>query len=427
MNDEGERRASTQSQDSTVTSGTNQSGKEARLLELVPNKLYFTLHANEKVTRQQIQERPDLYFFSCNLHESYIAFARDFGPVNLGTVFRFWRHVRSKAMNPALGGRPLVYYSNCDSGHIANAAFLLSAFMVLEHGMSSDRVVARFDDLGPRSLVPFRDASVLDSGFRLTLKDCIGGLIKAKASGWFDLKTFNAEEFDRLEHPLGGDMSVIGDRFVAFRGPVDNPSVYSDDFNLSASFYATSLRAKGVAAVVRLNEPTTYYAEHFEERGIAHHELHFADCSNPSAEIVEAFLDICDAEPGVIGVHCKAGLGRTGTLIAVWMMKHHAFTAREAIAWLRIVRPGSVIGQQQNFLLQCEQAGFLNNSNRLRPLPSDADDVAKVEEAEAEEVAKHVADAANERAQAQLRLPTLPRAASAGSSGGRSGRPTRKR
>ena len=26
----------------------------------------------------------------------------------------------------------------------------------------------------------------------------------------------------------------------------------------------------------------------------------------------------------------QAGLGRTGTLIAVWMMKHHGFTANEA-------------------------------------------------------------------------------------------------
>lgn len=45
-----------------------------------------------------------------------------------------------------------------------------------------------------------------------------------------------------------------------------------------------------------------------------------------------------------------AGLGRTGTLIACYLMKHHAFTARESIAWLRICRPGSVIGHQQWFL-----------------------------------------------------------------------------
>jgi len=31
-------------------------------------------------------------------------------------------------------------------------------------------------------------------------------------------------------------------------------------------------------------------------------------------------------------------------------MKHHKFTTAEVIAWLRICRPGSVIGPQQNYL-----------------------------------------------------------------------------
>ena len=39
-------------------------------------------------------------------------------------------------------------------------------------------------------------------------------------------------------------------------------------------------------------------------------------------------------------VHCKAGLGRTGTLIGLYVMKHYKWTAAEFIAWNRIVRPG---------------------------------------------------------------------------------------
>lgn len=47
---------------------------------------------------------------------------------------------------------------------------------------------------------------------------------------------------------------------------------------------------------------------------------------------------------------CLAGLGRTGSLIGAYMMKHHRFTALETIAWLRLCRPGSVIGHQQQWL-----------------------------------------------------------------------------
>ncbi|XP_033109288.1 dual specificity protein phosphatase CDC14A-like, partial [Anneissia japonica] len=39
------------------------------------------------------------------------------------------------------------------------------------------------------------------------------------------------------------------------------------------------------------------------------------------------------------------------------MMKHYRFTAAEAIAWLRICRPGSVIGPQQHFM-EDKQAGM---------------------------------------------------------------------
>merc|ERR1712157_377839 len=53
---------------------------------------------------------------------------------------------------------------------------------------------------------------------------------------------------------------------------------------------------------------------------------------------------------GVLAVHCKAGLGRTGSCVGCYMMKHYAWTAAQVICWLRICRPGSVIGPQQRFL-----------------------------------------------------------------------------
>jgi len=79
--------------------------------------------------------------------------------------------------------------------------------------------------------------------------------------------------------------------------------------------------------------------------------LFFIDGSTPPDHIVSDFMHIVETHfsgpnPGAIAIHCKAGLGRTGTLIGLWAMKTFQISAEAFIGWIRIARPGSILGPQ---------------------------------------------------------------------------------
>jgi len=80
------------------------------------------------------------------------------------------------------------------------------------------------------------------------------------------------------------------------------------------------------------------------------------DGSCPKDDLIDEFIQTCEQEKGSIAVHCKAGLGRTGSMIACYIMKHYKFPAAPFIGWIRLARPGSVLGPQQQFL--CEKEAY---------------------------------------------------------------------
>ena len=148
---------------------------------------------------------------------------------------------------------------------------------------------------------------------------------------------------------------IVDGKFLAFAGPHTSRELSPEGYyTLTPEDYTPYFLKHNVQLVVRLNKK--YYEEQrLKEAGINHMELYYLDGSIPTNRILQTFLEAAEATPGAIAVHCKAGLGRTGTCIGCYIMKHYRFTAAEAIGWIRICRPGSIIGPQQHYMKEMEQ------------------------------------------------------------------------
>jgi cell division cycle 14 len=252
--------------------------------------------------------------------------------------------------------------------------------MVVELGHTSAATWQCFKEL-ESMMEMFRDAQSSTPTFRLNIIDCWGGLERANDLGW--VEAMDMEEYAHYNNPLEGDMhSIVPDKLIALRGPTQlaEGEEYRDVGGVrffSPAFYVQPFQDMGVTTVIRLNT-RPYDPSPFEAAGMRCLHLDLDEGGAPPPTAVAAFLDaVSDAAQagGAVAVHCKEGLGRTGTLAAAHLMAAHGFSAREAMGWLRIVRPGSVVGSQQHFLCRLGEALDLPTAPPAAGLPRKGADV----------------------------------------------------
>ncbi|XP_063076286.1 cell division cycle 14Aa [Engraulis encrasicolus] len=312
--------------------------------EIIKDRLYFaTLRSKPKST-------PNTHYFTTDDEYIYENFYADFGPLNLAMVYRFCCKLNKKLKSFTLSRKRVIYYTNYDQRKRANAAFLIGAYAVIYLKRTPEEAYRALISGTNVSYLPFRDAAFGNCTYNLSILDCLQGIRKALQHGFFNFETFNVEEYEHYERVENGDFNwVVPGKLLAFSGPHPKSKIENGYPLHAPEAYFPYFRQHHVTDVVRLNRKI-YEGRRFSDAGFQHHDLFFVDGSTPSDLIMRRFLHICESSEGGVAVHCKAGLGRTGTLIACYLMKHYRFTAAEAISWIRICRPGSIIGPQQNFL-----------------------------------------------------------------------------
>jgi len=295
--------------------------------------------------------------FSIDEELIYEAFYADFGPLNLGQLWRFARKLEAYLKAAQKDKKRVYLYTYSRGDTKANSCVLVGAYLILYRNFSVQDAYKLF--VGHAPFLPYRDASCGISTFNLTVLDCLKGVYRAKVTGLIDHHLgeeckFNVDEYEFYEQVENGDMNwIVPGKFLAFSGPTSKREPCYGFYTKIPEDYSEYFTSNDVKAVIRLNNKM-YDRKRFTKVGIQHFELYFPDGSCPPDTIRKKFLEITENIRGAVAVHCKAGLGRTGVLIACYMMKHFGFSAREAISWIRICRPGSIIGPQQHYLCEVE-------------------------------------------------------------------------
>lgn len=179
-------------------------------------------------------------------------------------------------------------------------------------------------------------------GYITRLRDCVLVMENNFRNVIVDVSTFDFEDYLYCLKDDYYNMTMIPHRLIAMVCPTQNNIV-----NVKKE-----LVKRGVKHIIQLNDDIEYNKDIFKE-DIEHHSMVFEDCTHPSKTILDEYLNLIkktEKNNEKIAIHCKAGLGRTGIFVCVYLIVKLRIPAKQAIAMLRIWRPGSIMGYQGHYL-----------------------------------------------------------------------------
>ncbi|MGR3317940.1 MAG: dual specificity protein phosphatase 23 [Candidatus Anammoxibacter sp.] len=118
------------------------------------------------------------------------------------------------------------------------------------------------------------------------------------------------------------------------------------------------LKSSDIGAIVSLTERPLQPSV-IEEFGFEYTHIPVVDFTVPTSDQIDAFVRFSKdlrLKEKKIAVHCDAGMGRTGTMLAVYLVSSKGYTAKDAISEVRKKRPGSIeTSEQEDVIYKYEE------------------------------------------------------------------------
>lgn len=275
-----------------------------------------------------------------------------YGPSNIAHVTRFNQLLQEHFTSTSTHIKELCLLLDPTDKQSLNGLLLVAAFLLLEMKMEISEVDILIQKAYQQVVTKtFKtEGSYATDDLPISVKDCLNGISIFTSHNLLPpIDTLCPQTIMEMERVENGDMNwIIPGKILAFAGP--RPDYFSVD-----KFIDWAIQ-NGVRGIVRLNKGG-YKAKDMKERGLDHYQMFIPDGHVPTTKDIDRFFTIADNHLGrgeAIGVHCHAGLGRTATMIALFLIKKYSFSADYVIAFLRMMRPGSVLSYQARFL-ECMQ------------------------------------------------------------------------
>jgi atypical dual specificity phosphatase len=109
-------------------------------------------------------------------------------------------------------------------------------------------------------------------------------------------------------------------------------------------------KSQGISAIVTVREGPL--PEEWVNGSLGYLHLQVDDFAAPEIEDIERAVEFIDAQAGPVMVHCAAGKGRTGVILAAYLIKKQGLAAQEAIDKIRAMRPGSIQSDVQEWAIE---------------------------------------------------------------------------